>query len=595
MLVFRCKAWQTGNNSNNGNNIYGDNVISSNRFNAGYCCNTHLQRGMSNDPQHHFATRGDVPRSTATVTVTAKARKRRGRMHAFAPLCPSCTHHRNIHYPHRLSRLHRPTSRIPFRRPRVRALSFRSATSALAVATATRATAVKSVLNRESSWIPQASNLFTERHQLADFQDIRTADSTSRGSRNRRTNNNSSSGSSSSNSGNYSSTGSGITDCKTAIKDKSISTYLAGTHTSRHSRGGITRVACVAGLTRIIALLRLVMSLGPLSFLVRPIVLNEPVQQADSETSAHHPSRQNGPTHNSHISGKNKSADISAELRARIQDLYVDHVTEQGVDYDALVKSNAFAHYKTAVAKLRNYDLSQLKTDSMRIAFYVNLYNALTIHSFAALGPPAENSVARLFFNSQVCYHIAGMNFSLTDMENGILRANRGVSLWPRPFGKGDDRLRAMVDHLDPRIHFVLNCGAASCPPIRFLTPDQLDDQMSRATRSFLRSSSNFNVETSKPTVANGHAESSSSKAPQISAPLTVELSAIFRWYRIDFAPDDSDLSILRFVVDNAGPDNDRAHLLAAALESGDVQDVCIKYAPYDWSLNSYKAAPRTP
>jgi hypothetical protein len=152
-------------------------------------------------------------------------------------------------------------------------------------------------------------------------------------------------------------------------------------------------------------------------------------------------------------------------------------VTEQGVDYPALVASPAYDAYKAAVASLTNYPAEDLlATDAAKVVFFVNLYNTLTIHAFAELGPPAENSLARLLFNSQASYIVGGHRLSLSDIENGILRGNRGVSMWPRPFGttpESDPRVRLCVDVPEPRIHFVLNCGAASCPPIRFLTVDR--------------------------------------------------------------------------------------------------------------------------
>ena len=49
-----------------------------------------------------------------------------------------------------------------------------------------------------------------------------------------------------------------------------------------------------------------------------------------------------------------------------------------------------------------------------------------------------------------------------------------------------DDRRNCLVLDLDPRIHFALNCGAKSCPPIRVYSPPNLDSQLNRAAASFL-------------------------------------------------------------------------------------------------------------
>lgn len=42
------------------------------------------------------------------------------------------------------------------------------------------------------------------------------------------------------------------------------------------------------------------------------------------------------------------------------------------------------------------------------------------------------------------------------------------------------------VRKLDYRIHFALNCGAKSCPPIAFYSPEKLESQLGMATVSFL-------------------------------------------------------------------------------------------------------------
>ena len=48
--------------------------------------------------------------------------------------------------------------------------------------------------------------------------------------------------------------------------------------------------------------------------------------------------------------------------------------------------------------------------------------------------------VCSQFFNS-TSYVIGGLVFSLNDIENGVLRANRrAVGAWGRPFGRTDPR-----------------------------------------------------------------------------------------------------------------------------------------------------------
>ena len=76
------------------------------------------------------------------------------------------------------------------------------------------------------------------------------------------------------------------------------------------------------------------------------------------------------------------------------------------------------------------------------------------------------------FFNT-VKYIIGGYEYSLQDIENGVLRANRkGVGMLTRPFSKSDPRLAVALETHEPLIHFGLVCGAKSCPPIKTYTAD---------------------------------------------------------------------------------------------------------------------------
>ena len=85
-------------------------------------------------------------------------------------------------------------------------------------------------------------------------------------------------------------------------------------------------------------------------------------------------------------------------------------------------------------------------------------------------------------------YIIGGLSYSLNDMENGILRNNRRSmgTLYMRPFSSDDPRLELAIEPVDPRIHFALNCGAKSCPPIKTFSALEIDDQLDLATKAFL-------------------------------------------------------------------------------------------------------------
>lgn len=71
------------------------------------------------------------------------------------------------------------------------------------------------------------------------------------------------------------------------------------------------------------------------------------------------------------------------------------------------------------------------------------------------------------FFNT-VSYIIGGHTYSLNEIENGVLRANRkALGAFRKPFGKNDPRLKVSLKECESRVHFALVCGAKSCPPIK--------------------------------------------------------------------------------------------------------------------------------
>ena len=134
----------------------------------------------------------------------------------------------------------------------------------------------------------------------------------------------------------------------------------------------------------------------------------------------------------------------------------------------------------------------QLVTENDKKAFWINIYNAV-IQTTLAKDPEKYNNRA-LFFGSKLII-IAGKPLSLDDIEHGILRHSKlkwsgGYlnKLFPSSFEKMN-----RVKQVDYRIHFSLNCGATSCPPIAFYKPEQLDQQLELATEIYLKGECDYN------------------------------------------------------------------------------------------------------
>jgi hypothetical protein len=140
----------------------------------------------------------------------------------------------------------------------------------------------------------------------------------------------------------------------------------------------------------------------------------------------------------------------------------------------------------TLAAHLAEVDPAALVGDSLRTAFWLNVYNALMRHAVSAFGLSGDLRRHRGVFTRAV-WHVGGRACTPHVIEHGILRGNRPAphTFW-RPLRSGDPRAAWAPSRLDPRIHFALNCGAVSCPPIRAYDAAKLDEQLELATRSYL-------------------------------------------------------------------------------------------------------------
>ena len=65
-------------------------------------------------------------------------------------------------------------------------------------------------------------------------------------------------------------------------------------------------------------------------------------------------------------------------------------------------------------------------------------------------------------------------------IENGVLRGNKSsmATLYLTPFGKNDPKLSYALESVEPRIHFALNCGAKSCPPIKTFSTEHIENEL---------------------------------------------------------------------------------------------------------------------
>ena len=129
--------------------------------------------------------------------------------------------------------------------------------------------------------------------------------------------------------------------------------------------------------------------------------------------------------------------------------LLAEVVTPDGkVDYDGLAarrdRLDDFVAALEATSPESHPD--RFAGDDERLAYWINAYNAFTLHAILAEYPISSVWRARdgQFFQRR--RHVAGGRaVSLDDIEHEILRGR----------------------FAEPRIHFAINCGSNGCPPMR--------------------------------------------------------------------------------------------------------------------------------
>ena len=176
----------------------------------------------------------------------------------------------------------------------------------------------------------------------------------------------------------------------------------------------------------------------------------------------------------------------------------------------------------------------------------------------------AKTGSARVAFFHQVKFQVGPHLYSFHEWEHGIMRGNRKAPHGLRaPLGKRDPRRQLVVSKPDGRIHFALNCGANSCPPIRFFTGDALHRELRIVTMGFCEDEANVSVKDN-----------------------ALYVSKIFMWYRADFGEGNTSVSAgdLPKVVCNYMHMGPKKQQLTKLLNSGNVK---LNPLPYDWSANA--------
>ena len=216
----------------------------------------------------------------------------------------------------------------------------------------------------------------------------------------------------------------------------------------------------------------------------------------------------------------------------------------------AIASPEQCARLDQLTGQLRRTDPSSIGSDASRIAFWTNLYNALLLHCLC-LKPVRGSILMHLRMFRRIAYDVGGHDYSLDVIEHGLLRRNRRPPWRPRRVLRGSDpRLAAAPSRSDPRIHFALNCGARSCPPVRVYDADTLDQELAAATRAYLAAETTLDPERGR-----------------------AVLPRLMRLYRADFGDRAEQLRFVALYL----PD-------LAAYQRASPGRLRVRYGPFDWT-----------
>lgn len=178
-------------------------------------------------------------------------------------------------------------------------------------------------------------------------------------------------------------------------------------------------------------------------------------------------------------------------------------------------------------------------SDSQKMAFWINAYNAYTLKLIIDHYPVKSIKDTGRFFSSpwkKEFFKLFNENFYLDKIEHEILRKQ----------------------FQEPRIHFAVNCASIGCPALRAeaYTADKLNAQLQEQGQIFLQDSTRNWVQPDKK---------------------QVHLSPIFKWFKEDFGSQPS--RVIEFVKP----------YMRGEIRSLDLSQYSLEYSDYDWSLNDIR------
>ncbi|KAL3814167.1 hypothetical protein ACJIZ3_015435 [Penstemon smallii] len=150
-------------------------------------------------------------------------------------------------------------------------------------------------------------------------------------------------------------------------------------------------------------------------------------------------------------------------------------------------------NFRILVSRLAQIDPGKLKHEE-KLAFWINVHNALVMHAFLVYGIPRGN-LKRISLALKAAYNIGGHTISVETIQSCILRCRLPRPsqwlhslLYPKAKFKVGDHYKAYaIKYLEPRLRFALCLGCQSDAAVRIYTSKNVFQELEIAKEEYVQ------------------------------------------------------------------------------------------------------------
>ncbi|KAH9652976.1 hypothetical protein KPL70_027261 [Citrus sinensis] len=165
-------------------------------------------------------------------------------------------------------------------------------------------------------------------------------------------------------------------------------------------------------------------------------------------------------------------------------------VGKKELEYAAM----ALKRFRLLLEHLARVDISFMSCNE-KLAFWINLYNALIMHAYLAYGVPTSE-MKFLSLIQKATYTVGGQSFTAADIEFIILKmkppAHRpqiALVLALQKFKVSEELKKYSIDHPEPLLSFALSCGMHSSPAVRIFRPENVTELLKESLTDYVQAS----------------------------------------------------------------------------------------------------------